>query len=71
VARAFLKGADFLILDEPTAGLDAASEAAVLAAIRAAARERNLAVLLIAHRPAALAGADRVVTVESRSVDRA
>jgi ATP-binding cassette subfamily C protein CydCD len=37
VARALLSGGDFLILDEPTAGLDAASEATVLAAVRPAA----------------------------------
>ena len=68
VARALLKGGGILILDEPTAGLDAASEAAVLASVRAAARERNVAVLLVAHRPAALAVADTVVTIRSRSV---
>jgi ATP-binding cassette subfamily C protein CydCD len=68
VARALLKGGSVLILDEPTAGLDAAAEATVLASIRAAARERGLAVLLVAHRPAALAVADKVVTIESRRV---
>jgi ATP-binding cassette, subfamily C, bacterial CydCD len=67
VARALLKVGSLLILDEPTAGLDADSETIVLAAIRAAARERNLAVLLVAHRPAALSIADRVVTLEARS----
>ncbi len=69
VARALLKGGDFLILDEPTAGLDAASEATVLAVIRAAARSHNRAVLLVAHRRAALEIADRVVEIESRSGD--
>jgi ATP-binding cassette, subfamily C, bacterial CydCD len=68
VARALLKDGDFLMLDEPTAGLDAASEATVLAAVRAAARVHNRAVLLVAHRPAALAVADRVVTVAARGV---
>jgi ATP-binding cassette subfamily C protein CydCD len=67
VARALLRDADLLILDEPTAGLDTASEATVLAAVRAAAHGRNRAVLLVAHRPAALACADRVVTVAARS----
>jgi ATP-binding cassette subfamily C protein CydCD len=66
VARALLKGGDFLILDEPTAGLDAVSEATVLAAIRAAARTQGRAVLLAAHRRAALDIADRVVEIESR-----
>ena len=65
VARALLRGGDLLILDEPTAGLDAASEATVLAAVRDAARGR--AVLLVAHRPAALAIADRVVEIAARS----
>jgi len=68
VARALLKGGGFLILDEPTAGLDAESEAAVLATVRAAARERNIPVLLVAHRPAALAAADSIVTIVSRSL---
>jgi ATP-binding cassette subfamily C protein CydCD len=71
VARALLRDSDFLILDEPTAGLDAASEATVLAAVRSAARDHNRAVLLVAHRPAALAIADRVVTVAARSEEQA
>jgi ATP-binding cassette subfamily C protein CydCD len=71
VARALLRDSDFLILDEPTAGLDAASEATVLAAVRAAASERKRAVLLVAHRPAALAIADRVVTIVARSEEPA
>ena len=67
VARALLRRSDLLLLDEPTAGLDEVSEATVLAAIRAAAREGGRAVVLVAHRPAALAIADRVVTVSARS----
>jgi ATP-binding cassette subfamily C protein CydCD len=71
VARALLCDGDFLILDEPTAGLDAGSEATVLASVRAAARDRNRAVLLVAHRPAALAIADYVVTIAARSEEPA
>ncbi|MDL5157039.1 thiol reductant ABC exporter subunit CydC [Actinomycetospora termitidis] len=51
-----------VLLDEPTAHLDAATEARVLDLLRAAAR-RGAAVLVVAHRPAALAAADRVVTL--------
>ena len=62
VARALLTERPVLLLDEPTAGLDAAAEARVLASIRELAREGRL-VLMVAHRPAVLEAADRVVTL--------
>jgi ATP-binding cassette, subfamily C, bacterial CydCD len=63
LARAFLRDAPVLVLDEPTADLDRATESRVLAAIRARA-DKGAAVLLVAHRPGLLAWADRVVPVE-------
>ena len=62
LARAMLRDADVLVLDEPTADLDTATEARVLAAVRARART-GAAVLVVAHRPDLLAWADRVVEV--------
>jgi thiol reductant ABC exporter CydD subunit len=59
VARALLRDAPLLVLDEPTADLDAETEARVLAALRRAA-DRGAAVLVVAHRPGLLAWADRV-----------
>ncbi|WP_233625372.1 thiol reductant ABC exporter subunit CydC [Actinoplanes sp. ATCC 53533] len=51
-----------LLLDEPTAHLDAEAERLVIARLRAAAGQ-GCAVLVVAHRPGLLAAADRVVDV--------
>jgi thiol reductant ABC exporter CydD subunit len=64
LARAFLRaqrGAGLLLLDEPTAHLDAATEQRVLAGLRELSPGR--CVLLVVHRPALAAAADRVVHV--------
>jgi ATP-binding cassette subfamily C protein CydCD len=66
IARAFLKDAPLLILDEPTASLDEESGEAVFEALRALARSRT--VLLISHRPESLLLADRVVSLASGRV---
>ncbi|HEV7896271.1 MAG TPA: thiol reductant ABC exporter subunit CydD [Planosporangium sp.] len=63
LARAFLSEAPVVLLDEPTANLDGESEAAVLEAVRRLARGRT--VVLVAHRPALLTLADRVVGMEA------
>ncbi|MER8183388.1 thiol reductant ABC exporter subunit CydD [Kitasatospora sp. NPDC094015] len=57
LARAILADRPLVLLDEPTANLDGAAEAAVVDAVRALAAGRT--VLLVAHRPALLAVADR------------
>ena len=59
LARAFLRDAPLVILDEPTADLDPASVALVAAAVRRLQAGRT--VLLIAHRPELVQYADRVV----------
>jgi thiol reductant ABC exporter CydD subunit len=61
LARAFLKNAPVLLLDEPTADLDPDSESVVVAAIEELRRGRT--VLLIAHRLTTVARADRVALV--------
>ncbi|MFB9390157.1 thiol reductant ABC exporter subunit CydD [Streptomyces coeruleoprunus] len=63
LARAFLADRPVLLLDEPTAALDGETEALVVDAVRRLARGRT--VLLVVHRPALLAVADRVVTLEA------
>jgi ATP-binding cassette subfamily C protein CydCD len=59
LARAFLADRPVLLLDEPTAALDGATEAGVVEAVRRLAVGRT--VLLVVHRPALLGVADRVV----------
>jgi ATP-binding cassette, subfamily C, bacterial CydCD len=58
LARTFLRDSPLLLLDEPTANLDGATEAEVLAAIERLIEGRTA--ILVAHRPALLALADRV-----------
>ncbi len=60
VARAFLRQAPILLLDEPTAGLDPLAEAWVLSRLRASAEAGHM-VLVVAHRPAVLHIADEVI----------
>jgi ATP-binding cassette subfamily C protein CydD len=62
LARAFLRDAPLLLLDEPTASLDRESEAAVLDALTRLAEGRT--VVTIAHRPETLRLAHRVLTLE-------
>ncbi len=61
LARALLKGAPFLFLDEPTANLDTLSESAILQTIRGLRAER--AVLLATHRLLGLAMADEIIVL--------
>lgn len=63
LARAFLRDAPLLLLDEPTAGLDPQSEDAV---VRASARlMAGRTAVVVAHRPALLEHVTRVVAIEA------
>ncbi|RPK39019.1 thiol reductant ABC exporter subunit CydD [Streptomyces sp. ADI93-02] len=68
LARAFLADRPLLLLDEPTASLDGETEAGIVDAVRRLAEGRT--VLLVVHRPALLAVADRVVTLEPAPTGR-
>jgi ABC-type transport system involved in cytochrome bd biosynthesis fused ATPase/permease subunit len=59
LARAFVRNTPLLLLDEPTASLDRETEADILAAVRELAFGRTA--LIVAHRPALAALADRVI----------
>jgi ATP-binding cassette, subfamily B, bacterial len=61
IARALLKNAPILILDEPTSSLDAISEAAVFDALRRLRRGRTT--LVIAHRLSTIRAATRILVL--------
>jgi ATP-binding cassette subfamily C protein CydD len=67
LTRALLSDAPLVVLDEPTAHLDAAGERVVLATVRALSAAGRT-VVLVAHRPSLIALADRVVTVRSAAL---
>ena len=62
IARAILRDAPILILDEPTTGLDAAAERTVMDALERAAARRTT--LIIAHRLVTVRLADRIVVLD-------
>jgi ATP-binding cassette, subfamily C, bacterial CydD len=68
LARAFLRDAPLLILDEATSHLDGETQERVLTTVRELARDR--AVLLIAHRPEVARIADVVVAMEAGRATR-
>ncbi|MFT4305596.1 MAG: ABC transporter ATP-binding protein [Microbacterium sp.] len=66
IARAALRDAPILILDEPTSQVDLVGEAAILDALNRLATGRT--VLMIAHRPGAILAADRIIALDREGV---
>jgi len=62
LARAFLKDAPILLLDEPTSAIDPRTEAGILEAMKRLMRGRTC--IIITHRPTPLAGCDAVLVLE-------
>jgi len=66
IARALLKDAPIIILDEPTEGLDAATEQEVTSALEQLLQNRTA--LIITHRPHLLVLADLIVTLDAGQI---
>lgn len=66
IARAFLKNAPVLILDEPTSSLDARAEASVFDSLRELMAERTT--LVIAHRLSTVRDADKILVLDGGQI---
>ncbi len=66
LARAFLKDAPLLILDEPTSAVDVATETAIMDALRTLMRGRTT--FIIAHRLSTLEGCDEHLCLDAGQV---
>lgn len=66
IARAFLKNASLLLLDEATEGLDAESEQVIEASLSELMRGRT--VLMIAHRLHTIYQADRILVIDQGAI---
>jgi ATP-binding cassette subfamily B protein len=65
IARAFLKQAPTVLIDEAATALDPKNEAAISHAIADLASDPTRTVIIVAHRPATLAAADHVVSLDA------
>lgn len=66
IARAFLKNAPIILLDEATASLDVENETLIQAALSRLIKDKT--VLVIAHRMRTVSGADKVVVLSDGTV---
>ena len=66
IARAFLKDAPIILMDEATASLDADNESVIQEALSCLIKDKT--VLIIAHRMRSVAGADKIVVLKDGSV---
>lgn len=67
IARAFLKDAPIILLDEATASLDVENETFIQESLSRLVKDKT--VIIIAHRMRTVAGADRIVVLKEGKVD--
>lgn len=62
LARAFLRGSELILLDEPTSNVDSINEGIILKALKEQKNKRSI--ILVSHRESTMSIADRVYRVE-------
>ena len=63
LARAFLKGSQLILLDEPTSNVDSINEGMILKSL--AEQKSKKSIILVSHRESTMAIADRIYKVEN------
>lgn len=63
LARAFLKGSELILLDEPTSNVDSINEGIILKALKEQKSKKSI--ILVSHRESTMAIADRIYRVEN------
>ncbi len=62
LARAFLRGSELILLDEPTSNVDSINEGIILKALKDQKKKKSI--ILVSHRESTMAIADRIYRVE-------
>jgi ABC-type multidrug transport system fused ATPase/permease subunit len=70
LARALIKKAPILILDEPTSNLDVESEDIFMKAIKRIREETKTTLIIVSHRLASISNADNIVVLNKGSVEQ-
>ena len=63
LARAFLRGSELILLDEPTSNVDSINEGIILKALKEQKSKKSI--ILVSHRESTMAIADRIYRVEN------
>ena len=63
LARAFLRGSELILLDEPTSNVDSINEGIILKALKD--QKNRKSIILVSHRESTMAIADRIYKVEN------
>ena len=69
LARALMKKASILILDEPTSSLDAKSEHLFSVALKRIIKQMDTTILIITHRLASIVNSDQIIVMHNGQVE--
>ncbi len=69
LARAFLSGAELILLDEPTSNVDSINEGIILKALKEQKRKKSI--ILVSHRESTMAIADRIYKIKDGIITEA